>query len=126
MYERAQADQVLLTDGKPFEMEAAVMSEVQARLQRYDLVLPVDPEAESAKALAPRPDTLSGKVLGLLDNRKANADHLLLALAEQLQERYELKDIVMLTKPIFSRPAPPEMLEQLAAECDVVLTAIGD
>ncbi len=91
----------------------------------YDVVLPIDPDVERPKTLAERPDGLDGKVLGLLDNRKGNADQLLLRIGERLSERYSLMDIVYLTKPMFSRPAPEEQLAQLK-QCDVVLTAIAD
>ncbi len=95
-------------------------------LREYpDLVLPIDPDAERPKALAPGVPTLDGKVLGLLDNRKGHADNLLLRLGERLGERYALRDIVYLTKPIFSRPAPADQLAQLE-RCDVVLTALAD
>lgn len=94
-------------------------------LRAHDLLLPIDPEVERPKALAPGLPTLDRKVLGLLDNRKGNADRLLLRLGERLGERYGLKDIVYLTKPIFSRPAPGEQIDQLK-ECDLVLTALAD
>jgi hypothetical protein len=94
-------------------------------LSKYDLLLPHDPETEQSKEFAPRPKTLDGKILGLLDNRKGNADNLLMRFGELLGERYNLKDIVYVTKPIFSRPAPEAMLEELEG-CDVVLTAIAD
>ena len=94
-------------------------------LRAYDLLLPIDPEVERPKALAPGLPTLDKKVLGLLDNRKGNADRLLLRIGERLGERYGLKDVVYLTKPIFSRPAPGEQIAQLK-ECDLVLTALAD
>jgi hypothetical protein len=29
-------------------------------------------------------------------------------------------------KPSFSLPAPPELVEEMAAKCDVVLAGVGD
>jgi len=100
-------------------------NDIEAVLRKHDLLLPIDPEVEREKKLAPRRATLDGSVLGLLDNRKGNADHLLMRIGERLGERYALRDIVYLTKPIFSRPAPDEQLEQLKA-CNVVVTALAD
>ena len=94
-------------------------------LRAYDLLLPIDPEVERPKHLAAGVPSLDQKVLGLLDNRKGNADQLLLRLGERLGERYALRDIVYLTKPIFSRPAPEGQVDQLKG-CDVVLTALAD
>jgi hypothetical protein len=95
-------------------------------LEKYDLLAPIDPRDEEIRTLAPRLPDLNGKVLGLLDNRKGNADHLLMRFGELLGENYALKDIIFETKPIFSRPAPEHMLKRFAEKCDVVLTAIGD
>ena len=90
-----------------------------------ELLQPIDPETERPKRLARRPGALAGLRLGLLDNRKTNGDHLLRHLAARLDERYGLAEVVELTKPIFSRPAPPEQIERLA-RCDLVLTALAD
>ena len=100
-------------------------SSVDEAVRKYNLLLPIDPEVERPKRVAAGRQTLDGKVLGLLDNRKGNADRLLLRIGERLGERYGLKDIVYLTKPIFSRPAPEDQIAQLK-ECDVVLTALAD
>ena len=100
-------------------------SSVDEAIRKYNLLLPIDPEVERPKRIAAGRQTLDGKVLGLLDNRKGNADHLLLRLGERLGERYSLRDIVYLPKPIFSRPAPAEQIEQLK-QCDAVLTALAD
>ena len=102
-----------------------LQNDIEAILQKHDLLLPIDPEVEREKRLAPRRATLDGSVLGLLDNRKGNADHLLRRIGERLGERYALREIVYITKPIFSRPAPEEQLAQLKA-CDVVITALAD
>ena len=90
-----------------------------------DLLQPIDPETERPKRLAPRRGSLHGLRLGLLDNRKNNGDHLLRHLAARLDERYGLTEVVELTKPIFSRPAPAAQIERLA-RCDLVLTALAD
>lgn len=96
-----------------------------ALLRAHGLLLPIDPEVERPKALAPGLLTLDGKVLGLLDNTKGNADHLLRRLAERLGERYALREVVSITKPIFSRLTPEAQLVRLK-ECDAVLTALAD
>ncbi len=77
-------------------------------------------------SVAERPTTLNGKVLGLLDNHKMNASGLLDELYELLSSRYEFASVVRRTKPDVSRPCPPETIQELASQCDVVVTAIGD
>ena len=101
------------------------MDHLDDLLRTHDLLLPIDPEVERPKALAAGLPTLDDKVLGLLDNRKGNADHLMRRIVERLGERYALRDVVYLTKPIFSRPAPEGQLDRLK-ECDAVLTALAD
>ena len=70
--------------------------------------------------------TLDGLVLGLLDNNKWNAQKLLRQLEVELRARYKLKDVITLRKPYFSRPAFPEMIEQMTMGADVVITALAD
>jgi hypothetical protein len=83
--------------------------------------------AERAEAApAKRVADLDGKVLGLLSNSKVNGDHLLNLVGQQLAARYALRDVVVMTKPSASRVAEEDMLERLARDCDVVVTAIGD
>ena len=75
---------------------------------------------------APRVASLDGLVLGLLDNNKWNAQKLLRQLEQELKATNKLKEVVYLRKPYFSRPAFPEMIEQLATGADVVVTALAD
>ena len=89
----------------------------------------MDPRAEAVHvdaSRAPRPDSLHGKVIGLLDNSKANADNLLRLVADLLKERFEIKDVIFAAKPDSSRPAPVETVESLARESDFAIVAVGD
>ena len=80
--------------------------------------------AESS--LAKRVGDLDGKVLGLLSNSKVNGDHLLELMRARLAARYRIKGVVTMTKSSASRVADDAMLDALARDCDVVVTAIGD
>jgi hypothetical protein len=90
-----------------------------------DLVSPVDDRSSDPIRLAPRVRSLDGLRIGLLDNRKGNADVLLERLAEALAQDGAVIGM-RLEKVIFSRPATSEQLDQLADGADVVLEAIGD
>jgi len=86
-----------------------------------------DPTAEPraiAATLAPRLQSLAGKRVGILDNGKANAGTLMLAVTKILQERYGVGDVVKREKPIAGPPAP-EILAALA-ECDFALVGSAD
>ena len=76
--------------------------------------------------LAKRPVTLDGKVLGLLDNHKPNAARLLDEIQELLSQNHEFAGVVRRYKLDVSRPCPEETVEELAAQCDLLITAIGD
>ena len=76
--------------------------------------------------MAARPDTLDGSVVGLLANQKLNAEPLLEAIYDVLSERFELGGRVSVNKGDASRPAPPEVLDSIASDVDVVITANGD
>ena len=87
---------------------------------------PVGKVVKQVFDLAKRVRTLDGLVLGLLDNNKWNAQKLLRQLEVELRARYKLKDVITLRKPYFSRPAFPEMIEQMTMGADVVITALAD
>ena len=88
----------------------------------------LDPTANSEtqpNQLAPRLSSLQGRKLGVLDNRKANADRLFDLVGAILRERYAAEVVVRCQKPDFSRPAPESMLRELR-DCEAVITGVGD
>jgi hypothetical protein len=76
--------------------------------------------------LAPRPRSLAGMSVGLLDNRKHNAGALLAELGRLLVVQYQINQVVEVQKPHFGLPAPADIVASLAQRCDAVITAIGD
>ena len=87
----------------------------------------LDPTGELQPAhreRSPRPTSLAGKVLGLLDISKARGDIFLDYLDEKLStmgvtvKRYR--------KPTFARVAPVDLKHQIVAECDAVIEALAD
>ncbi len=86
---------------------------------------PTDSVAVPRKT-APRPPSLDGKVVTLLDISKAKGDHLLDRLEELLRERAKPKAILRRKKPTFARPAPDDLRRQILKESDVVVEALAD
>jgi hypothetical protein len=77
-------------------------------------------------ALAPRTAALKGLRLGILDNTKWNANRLLRKTAALIEERHRVGAISYYKKESFSKIADPVLVAQIAADNDIVLTAIGD
>ncbi len=82
--------------------------------------------SSGAFELNERPDTLSGKTLGLLENSKANSDKVLYELGQMLKEKYDLKDIVMFNKHSASLPTKPDVIQDMINKVDILITGIGD
>ncbi len=87
----------------------------------------MDPTAEREAIhthRSPRPQSLQGKRVGLLDISKARGDVVLNRLEHKLIEigarvkRYR--------KPTFTRPAPTPLIQQICKEVDVVAEALAD
>lgn len=57
---------------------------------------------------------------------KANFDILLGKLADVLRQQYGVAEIVYRRKPTAAAGAAPDMLTELARQCDVVITGSGD
>jgi hypothetical protein len=76
-------------------------------------------------ALAPRPVDLAGKVVGMIDNTKEQADIILATVAEELRARFGVKDVIIERKEAFSRPASAEQLDALAKRLHVAAAAVG-
>jgi hypothetical protein len=69
---------------------------------------------------------LSGAAVGFIDNAKPNFNHLVDDLADLLVRRYGVARVVKRRKASASLPARPEVIEELAGECDVVIAGSGD
>ena len=88
------------------------------------LLDPTSERAPAARALLPRPSSLEGRRVGLLDISKARGDVVLDRLAELLTadgvvvRRYR--------KPTFTRTAPVDLRHEIAEQCEVVIEALAD
>jgi hypothetical protein len=99
------------------------MNDDEASLRVFDPRGRVDAERITP---APRVATLDGRRLGILDNTKWNASKLLRRTADRLVQRHRFEAVNYYKKESFSKNADPTLLAQIAAENDIVLTAIGD
>jgi hypothetical protein len=75
---------------------------------------------------APRVAALDGLRLGILDNTKWNAGRLLRKTADRLGDQHPFAAVNYYRKESFSKYADPALLATIAADNDIVLTAICD
>ncbi len=76
--------------------------------------------------ISKRVSSLSGLRLGVLDNSKWNANKLLRGASDLLRQALGFSEVNYYVKHSFSKDAAPELIDQIARENDLVLTAIGD
>ena len=62
----------------------------------------------------------------MLDNSKGNADHLLKMIVEGVRQQVPLASVVFERKPYVSMAAPDAIIDKLAREADVVISAMAD
>ena len=87
----------------------------------------LDPTAERTPAqrhLLPRPASLEGRTVGLLDISKARGDVVLDRLAEHLER--DGARVLRYRKPTFARPAPVDLRHEISTHCEVVIEALAD
>ena len=87
----------------------------------------LDPTAERSPAIRPRlarPDSLDGKIVGLLDISKPRGDVFLNRLDVRLTERGITVKRYM--KPTMTRPAPIPLRQQIGTEVDLLIEGLAD
>lgn len=87
----------------------------------------IDPTSEQSpvqRERLPRPDSLSGLVVGLLDISKARGDLFL----DQLETRLQKQGVQVkrYKKPTFARVAPVDLKQEISSQCDAVIEALAD
>ena len=80
---------------------------------------------ERADGLAPRVPDLAGKVLGVVDDGLPNCDDLLRGVVAEIEQRYELAEVVGVVKPSFSSPLPKPDYDDLVRRVDAVVVGVG-
>ena len=95
-------------------------------IQKVTLVVPEAPTLAFGAIAAQRKIEKHGVRLGVLDNSKGNADHLLAMVVEGVRVALPVASVVSLRKDAVSLPAPKAILDRLTAEADFVVSAMAD
>jgi hypothetical protein len=92
-------------------------------IQIYD---PTTEVAARRMAFVPRPKSLEGLRIGLVDNTKHNSDQLLLRIAAVLEREHGAKAHVIRRKKSAGAAPHAEIIEELKGSCDVIVAGVGD
>jgi len=87
----------------------------------------MDPTSERNPAIRerlPRPRSLEGLKVGLLDISKMKGDVFLDRLEELVRARGA--EVLRFKKPTFTKPAPVDLRQKIAVQCDAVVEALAD
>ena len=93
------------------------------------IVLSPEGKAQTSAAKVPglpQFTDLRGKVVGLLDNSKPNADKLAERFAELLKDKYGVAKVITRRKLTAQQGAPKQYLDELASQADFVISGLGD
>ena len=88
------------------------------------LLDPTDERTPTHQTLTPRPESLQGLTIGLLDIAKARGDVFLDTLEAQLTGRG--LTVKRYQKPTHARVVPLDLELAIAGECEVVIEALAD
>lgn len=92
----------------------------------YIVLDPTDEPEKTSFTLATRPAGLDGLTVGVIDNGKKNSDYLLKGILKRLEQGAPLAGQVYIRKPSVSHGIPPELAQELAGKCQMVIAGIGD
>ena len=88
----------------------------------------LDPTSERQTAerqRVDRPESLDGKVVGLLDISKPRGDVFLDVVEEELRRR-KVAEVVRYSKPTYTKPAPVDLRHEISTQCHLVIEALAD
>jgi hypothetical protein len=87
----------------------------------------LDPTSERTvleRVLLPRPASLGGKTVGLLDISKPRGDVFLNRIEQRLTEMGAT--VLRYKKPTFAKPAPVDLRREISTQCHLVIEALAD
>ena len=85
---------------------------------------PTGEQAPETRERVPRPESLSGLTVALLDISKPRGNVFLDRVEERLTQLGVSVNRYM--KPTFAKPAPVDLRHEIATQCDAVIEALAD
>ena len=87
---------------------------------------PTSRNAEQEIRLAPRPASLRGLRIGLVENTKYNSSTLLLRIAAILEKEHGAKSHILRSKRSAGTPVDDKTVQEFKSAVDVAIAGIGD
>jgi hypothetical protein len=110
-------------------MTISTMQRPANMLGTFTVIDPTTPPKQIAgndrRGVAPRVDTLDGKVLAIIDNQMGSSAILATALLDRLNQTYDMKDVIWVKKPSVSVPPRSEDWARVTADADVGIALFG-
>jgi hypothetical protein len=94
--------------------------------EELEILDPSAKQGHEAKNLRKSLPGLVGTIVGFIDNAKPNFNYLVDDLAEILTTQYGVRQVIKRRKRGASLPADKSVVEELASQCDFVITGSGD
>ena len=95
-------------------------------MAKLELLDPTVEPRQQPLTYVPRPGSLKGKRVGLVDNTKFNSDRLLRKIGDILVSEYRAAEARMWRKKNASVPAHDEIIDEAKRGVDVVVAGVGD
>ena len=91
-----------------------------------EILDPTTPASPRPIEYSPRPGSLAGKRVALIENTKFNSDRILEKIGQILKEEYGVRETHLYHKRNASVPAHEEIIAAIKTSADVVVAGIGD
>jgi hypothetical protein len=89
-----------------------------------EYVSPIDERVRASEPLAPRMESIEGRTVALIDISKNRSAEFIDRLEQHLLARGA--KIMRFRKPTFSRPAPLDLIEEIAIHGDLAVEGLAD
>ena len=88
------------------------------------LLDPTNERTVLQRSLLPRPASLRGRTVGLLDISKPRGNVFLDRIEQRLTDLGAT--VLRYKKPTFAKPAPVDLRHEIATQCELVIEALAD
>lgn len=82
-------------------------------------------QESASNTLAPRISELDGKVIGILDDGFSGSEYYMRGIMDLVAQSYPGSEVRYWHKDFHTRPAPDELIQEIAGQVDAVVVGIA-